>query len=267
MGGLEHLGMLWPFSGTVPPQMYEYQTMDFDSTMDKPWDHIKEDQWSSLQARHCFEYYALQQIYKKCCDERLAKLLSAACKCSEGLCYKSLQLKEVQQFMDQFEQQGKREQDAILPQDEEVDLSKAQPVSQPQPENTTNATPCPIPASMPEEEFKTKYPNLDTTVVLEEQTSQGSADTNPMSVFDLIVSMEKKGILDCKLTGHTTDRPAAVRRGEERDRIEVVHQSFSLFKPNAVTAKNAKATNLAGLVGYKSLSASSHLQLVWRHLD
>lgn len=46
--------------------------------------------------------------------ERLAKLLSGVCKCSEGSCYKELKLKDVQTFMDQFEEQGKREQDTIL---------------------------------------------------------------------------------------------------------------------------------------------------------
>ena len=82
-----------------------------------------------------------------------------------------------------------------------------------------------------------------------------------------MLSMERKGILDCKLTGHTVDRPAAVKRGEERDRIEISHESYSVFKPNSVSAKQAKATNIAGLLGFKALNTSNHLQLVWRSLD
>lgn len=85
-----------------------------------------------------------------------------------------------------------------------------------------------------------------------------------MSMNKLLLSMERRGILDCKLTEHQMDRPAAVKRGEERDRIEINHEAYSLFKPNAATSKNAKSTNLAGLIGYKRLSGSAHLQLVWR---
>lgn len=73
-------------------------------------------------------------------------------------------------------------------------------------------------------------------------------------------------MLDLKVTGHSVERPQAVQRGEERDRIEVGHESYSLFKPNNVTAKQCKATNVAGLLGVKSLQASPHLQMVWRNL-
>lgn len=101
-------------------------------------------------------------------------------------------------------------------------------------------------------------------VVLEEQTSQGAADSQPMSLYALMVSMEKKGHLDTKLTGHLVDRPPAVKRGEDRDHIQVTHEAFSVFRPNAVNVKSAKSTNMAGLIGNKVLSASAHLQLVWR---
>ena len=104
-------------------------------------------------------------------------------------------------------------------------------------------------------------------VVLEEQTSQGPADSNPMTLFELVLMLERKGILDTKITGHGVDRPPSVKRGEETDRLEVVHESYSLLKPNAVTIKTAKSTNIAGLAGYKVLSASNYLVLVWRLLE
>ncbi|CAK8992499.1 Uncharacterized protein SCF082_LOCUS3131, partial [Durusdinium trenchii] len=97
-----------------------------------------------------------------------------------------------------------------------------------------------------------------------ETTSQGTQDTAPMTIYHMIHSFEKRGILDLKVTGHSIERPPAVRRGEEADRLEVQHEAHSVFKPNAVTAKQCKATNVAGLLGYKSLQASQHLQLVWR---
>ena len=53
----------------------------------------------------------------------------------------------------------------------------------------------------------------------------------------MIHSFEKRGVLDLSVTGHTVDRPASVKRGEEPDRIEVQHEAFSVFRPNAVTAR------------------------------
>ena len=106
----------------------------------------------------------------------------------------------------------------------------------------------------------------EAQVVLEETTSQGPVDSQPMSVFQMMVSFEKKGVLDLKVTGHLVDRPPAVKRGEESDKIEVQHQAFSVFRPNTVTAKNCKSTNVAGLLGFKPLSSSQCLQLVWRAL-
>lgn len=100
---------------------------------------------------------------------------------------------------------------------------------------------------------------------MEESTSQGPADSAPMSLYQMIHSFEKRGVLDLSVTGHTVDRPASVKRGEEPDRIEVQHEAFSVFRPNAVTARACKGTNVAGFLGYKPLEASNCLQLVWRN--
>ena len=54
-----------------------------------------------------------------------------------------------------------------------------------------------------------------------------------MSLFQLVLSFEKRGHLDLKITGHAIDRPANVRRGEAPDCVTVTHQSHSVFKPNA----------------------------------
>lgn len=55
-------------------------------------------------------------------------------------------------------------------------------------------------------------------MVHEEATSQGPVESKPMSWYDFIVSLEKKGSLDYTITGHDCTRPAAVQRGEESDR-------------------------------------------------
>lgn len=104
-------------------------------------------------------------------------------------------------------------------------------------------------------------------VVLEEQGTQGASDGPPSSLFTLIVQLEKRGLLDLKLTGHKIDRPPDVKRGESADRIDVIHETYSVFKPGQVALKTAKQTNLAGLIGYKALSSSQYLTLVWRYLD
>lgn len=101
-------------------------------------------------------------------------------------------------------------------------------------------------------------------MVVEEQSPQGLVDVGPMSMYKLIVSFEKRGHLDLKVTGHIIDRPAAVKRGEAPDAITVAHEAHSVFKPNGVTAKNVKGSNVAGVIGMKVLAASQYLQLVWR---
>ena len=55
-------------------------------------------------------------------------------------------------------------------------------------------------------------------MILEETTSNGVADSAPISMYDLIVKMETQGHLDPKISGHTLSRPVAVQRGAEADR-------------------------------------------------
>lgn len=102
---------------------------------------------------------------------------------------------------------------------------------------------------------------------LEEQSPQGLVDIGPFTVYKMFVGFEKKGMMDLKLTGHGFNRPPAVQRGEESDRIIVAHEAHSVFKPNAVNQKNLRGTNIAGYIGYKVLAASEYLTLVWRFLD
>ena len=66
-------------------------------------------------------------------------------------------------------------------------------------------------------------------VVLEEQGTQGASDGPPSSLFTLIVQLEKRGLLDLKLTGHKIDRPPDVKRGESADRIDVIHETCLLY--------------------------------------
>ena len=87
-----------------------------------------------------------------------------------------------------------------------------------------------------------------------------------MSLFQLVLSFEKRGHLDLKITGHAIDRPANVQRGEAPDCVNVTHQAHSVFKPNAVAARHVKGTNIAGLIGNKCLAASQYLTMVWRFL-
>lgn len=89
-------------------------------------------------------------------------------------------------------------------------------------------------------------------------------DTGPFSLYELLISLEKRGHLDQTLTGHSYQRPPAVARGEQRDTFTVSHTSHSVFKPNNVNQKQLKGSNIAGYVGMTRLEASSYLCLVWR---
>lgn len=86
-----------------------------------------------------------------------------------------------------------------------------------------------------------------------------------MKLFKLLTMLEQRGVVDYNVTGHKTERPSEVKRGEAADRLTISHESFSVYKPNSVSVKNVKAGSLAGLVGTKPLSGSSHVQLVWRN--
>ncbi|CAK9077334.1 unnamed protein product [Durusdinium trenchii] len=99
-----------------------------------------------------------------------------------------------------------------------------------------------------------------------EQSPQGLRDIGPMTVYKLLVSFEKRGILDLKLTGHSAERPPAVQRGEQHDSIVVSHSTHSVFRPAGVQAAKLKGTNLAGFIGFKKLASSQYLCLVWRSL-
>ena len=67
-------------------------------------------------------------------------------------------------------------------------------------------------------------------MVLEESTSAGGViDSKPMSVFDLMIQMEKQGHLNLKLSGHTCQRPPAVVRGEDQDRTNAFFGGVCMF--------------------------------------
>ena len=102
--------------------------------------------------------------------------------------------------------------------------------------------------------------------MLEEQSAHGLVDNGPMTLYQMLVAMEKQGHMDLVLTGHSVQRPAAVARGEESDHFIISHSAHSVFKPNQVAANKLKGTNLAGYIGYTCLANSNFLGLVWRIL-
>ena len=55
-------------------------------------------------------------------------------------------------------------------------------------------------------------------VVFEESSDKGSTDSPPMPLKQLMLNMERQGILDLSVTGHSVSRPPSVLRGEEADR-------------------------------------------------
>ncbi|CAK9106475.1 Uncharacterized protein SCF082_LOCUS49592 [Durusdinium trenchii] len=59
---------------------------------------------------------------------------------------------------------------------------------------------------------------LPKDVVWEETTAKGVSDSSPMTLYELLFTIEKRGTLQYTITGHKAERPPAVQRGEETDR-------------------------------------------------
>ena len=97
-----------------------------------------------------------------------------------------------------------------------------------------------------------------------EKPDSKSEDGTVQTLHELVLSLEKQGLVDLTISGHKVDRPAAVKKGISEDTLDVQHQSYSCYRPNAVALKNAKYQNFAGVVGVKNLSSSPQLELVWR---
>ena len=104
-------------------------------------------------------------------------------------------------------------------------------------------------------------------MVLEETGSSGVSDSSPMTLYALLTMLEKRGVLDAKLTGHKVERPPEVVRGEASDSITIAHEAFSVFRPIPVAqVKQVKASNIAGFIGLRALTSSNFITLAWRPL-
>lgn len=101
---------------------------------------------------------------------------------------------------------------------------------------------------------------------MEEQGTNGTTDSAPMTLYDLYLMLEKRGVVDFQVTSHDVDRPADVKAGNAADCLDVKHTSYSVYKPNPVQQKNVKSSNLGGFLNYKTLENSKYLQLIWRIL-
>ena len=102
-------------------------------------------------------------------------------------------------------------------------------------------------------------------MVLEESGPTGITDSRPMTVYNLLTTLERRGILDSKLQGHKVARPPEVQRGEAADSLTITHEQFSVFKPNPVVkVQQVKASNIAGYIGLRALTSSEYITMVWR---
>ena len=65
---------------------------------------------------------------------------------------------------------------------------------------------------------------------MEENASAGGvSDGKPMSIFALMVQLERQGVLDLKLSCHKVQRPPAVVRGEDEDRSDAIKHMTSFW--------------------------------------
>lgn len=80
------------------------------------------------------------------------------------------------------------------------------------------------------------FHGCQTQVVLEESTSAGGvSDGKPMSIYALMVQLERQGVLDLKLSCHNVQRPPSVVRGEDEDRSDAIKHitCFSFWENNS----------------------------------
>lgn len=93
--------------------------------------------------------------------------------------------------------------------------------------------------------------------VLCDSGQDDGSDTNPMVLCAALQAVEKSGMIDFSLAGHTCCRPPEVQQGRCDDRFDVAPTDEKLlWKANAVPAKSLKASNLASHFSYQQLKAS-----------
>ncbi|CAK9060296.1 unnamed protein product [Durusdinium trenchii] len=102
----------------------------------------------------------------------------------------------------------------------------------------------------------------DQVVVTMEENSK---DGPLCSLRDALQQVEKNGLVDFSVGGHTCVRPPEVQQGMCDDRFVISADNSNplLFKPNAIQTKSLKAANLASHFSWEAMQASP-LELVWR---
>ena len=102
------------------------------------------------------------------------------------------------------------------------------------------------------------------TCGLEEQ----GADGDVVSLRVALQRVEKGGMVDFSLGGHTCARPAAVAQGHQDDHFQVAPDAAQalLWRPHAIATKNLKACNVASSFLWSALEESPLVLVPWGNM-
>lgn len=96
--------------------------------------------------------------------------------------------------------------------------------------------------------------------------SQENSKDGPLcSLRDALQQVEKNGLVDFSVGGHTCVRPPEVQQGMCDDRFVISADNSNplLFKPNAIQTKSLKAANLASHFSWEAMQASPLELVLW----
>ncbi|CAJ1431217.1 unnamed protein product [Effrenium voratum] len=113
-------------------------------------------------------------------------------------------------------------------------------------------------AEHPEKGFECKWNSDEDLVVLEAD----GADSPPCTLRKALQTVEKGGLVDFTLGGHSVTRPPEVAQGHADDKFTIVATNDILWKANNVAIKSLKSHNVAST--FTKAKLEKVLKLVWR---
>lgn len=91
-----------------------------------------------------------------------------------------------------------------------------------------------------------------------EPWEEDGSDGPVMTLRSALQEVERKGMIEYTLGGHTCPRPAAVQQGQSDDKFDIAPDTENelLWRPSAIQMKNLKAANVASYFAFNLLDES-----------
>ena len=91
-----------------------------------------------------------------------------------------------------------------------------------------------------------------------EPWEEDGSDGPVMTLRSALQEVERKGMIEYTLGGHTCQRPPAVQQGQSDDKFDIAPDTENelLWRPSAIQMKNLKAANVASYFAFNLLDES-----------